>query len=502
MPVGNYPYQSTPSQVAGAGVTEQFLNTLGLFADAPQFRKTYYKRHNYHLGLYLMLKELGLMFPSKSPNTGHYEQDWIKQAFSPSAVTLGTTAGSTSTITLGTTDMYTPTISGTAVPFSFPKVGDIIEIPGTRIQFYVTAKNTGVNPHVLTVQPDASVTPSTAGVGGTAAFVVNGRYPIVTNANAAGSGPVAPTATKSIRYQNQFTIVKSQFTIDGSSITSQLPYEPIEGMPGSYVMQGMETEEILHYDRMSHALMFGQQLSGITVGPPTDPILTSLNLSGAVAAYNTPVKFTQGMIPYYNANGQIYNHTPGAVSLDDIDSYGVILERERVAAPVICSFDGFQYHNDVENSIKDYLDNTYFNYAKDALPDSSVLGGGDPMEYFVFFGFRAYHKGSFTYISRKQPEFTDPQGMGATGFGYPNYSVKIPMGSFTDTKTKESFPLFSGEYKELDGYSREIEIYKLGGAGPIQKTSPIDAMSFYWQSEIAFHGSSANQVIISKAINT
>jgi hypothetical protein len=264
---------------------------------------------------------------------------------------------------------------------------------------------------------------------------------------------------------------------------------------------GLDTIEKKHYDDINNALLFSQFLPGVTDGPPVSGANPTLSLTDPIINYGVQTKGTQGFVPYANANAQIYNHTPFSLTMDDADAYGVILERERPATDLIMGLCGLLYFNDIENVLKDYLDNTCFNYAAGSYFGDAVAMS-NPDDFFAYFGFYGFKKGSFRYLLRKMPEFTDPQGMGATGYGYPNYNIMVPMGSFTDGVQNVSFPLVSYEYKELGDYSREIEFWAVGGAGPIAKTSSIDGMQAYWRSEVAGHFGMGNQIILSKPINT
>ena len=499
VPAYNYATANSPANISG-GASESLFTAASLFADNPQLRRQFLRRHNYTIGFYIMLKELGLGFPLKNPITVHYEQDWLKQTFSPSVVSIPGGAGVAAVLTLSANDMYTPTLAGSGTQlFSYPQIGDVIELPATRVQVRISAKNEGVNPHTITVQPATAINLATAGAGATPAFAVAGRYAIFTNAFGEGTGQPQGRVERFIRYANTTHIVKSTLKITGSNMTNQLPFEPIEGMDGSYLILGADDEEKMHYDKINNALVFGQQTAGLTDGPAFSGTNPALLLPDGIVNYASPVKTTQGMVPFANANGQIYNHTPGSLTMDDFDAYGAIYERERVGSDLIIAMMGYSYYTDAENLLKDFLDNTCFNYAASNYFGSAVANS-DPNDFFAYFGFYGVKKNGFRYLFKKMPEFTDPMGGGATGYGYPNYNIMVPIGSFTDGVSGVNVPLVSYEYKELGNYSREIEFWTTGGAGPINKTSEVDGLNAFWRSEVAGHFGMGNQWLVSKPV--
>jgi len=477
MPAGPFTYPTSPT-VVSTQASQSLFTALELLRDVPQLRRQFMQRHSYRNNFYTILNEMGMGTPVKGPEYIHWEEDWIKNNFVVgSIITPATTPGTTMVIQLDSTSMYSTTISGASVALSFPKLYDIIEVPLTRIQAMVVNKDTVTNPaaHRLTLKP-IKATDNLLGQ-----VVAGGRYFITSNSFAEGMPGNSPDFFIPFRYVNNVQIVKSAFTETGSSMTNELPYEPIPGREGSFRLKGIENTEKLHRDRLSGALVFGQTIDNITQ-------------QSAQLDYATPAKGTQGMFDFAVNNGNNIEHIPGLYDIDQFYIFSEIFERERISGNSIMMSMGYRYYTELETVLKDYMNNTCFNYVKDSLPAGVV--GQNVEGYFLGLGFRGATIGRYNYIFKVFDEFSDVMGAGTTGYNYPDTCVATPIATMTNRWNKNSIPSFGYRYKELGGYNREWEFFNLGGAGPIQKTDDFDLMKSHFRSEIGFEASLGNQWVV------
>jgi hypothetical protein len=479
MALSPYVYPTTPTAFSTVA-TEALFTSLQLFAEFPDMRRQFMRRHNMYNSFYARLKEMGLGRPLKSPNTQHYEQDWIKNNFKVGSATVPGGAGATMVITLHAESMFTTSIMGQTVAFSYPIVGDIIEIKVSRVQAQIIAKDETVNPNTITVKPiqaaDSLVGAVTAG----------DRIFIVSNAFAEGTGQPKGRVERWFKYMNVPQIIKHSFVITGSAMTDEIPViQPIPGQTGSYLIIGTENEEMRHYDAISGALLFGQLSDNITDVPHG-------------VSYNAPVRTTEGMIEYASTRGNTYQHTKTGVVLADFDAYSAIMERERIQGDILLHMQGYRYGSALENALIDFVDTSCFEYVSRSFgPVGEALAGADPQDFFVHIGFKGIKKGGYYHLFTKMNEFNDIMGAGTTGYSYPDISVIAPLGVMRNKNWNEYIPTIGYDYKALGGYSREYETWKLGGAGLIQHTSDIDEMSVEIRSEISAHYALANQWIFS-----
>lgn len=458
-----FSYPANPNAVSATG-SEGFFTSLGLYADNPQMKKKLYEKHGYRKSLYLILDELGLGSPVKGPEFAHWEKDWFKQTFVVgSVITASTGAGTPVVIALKAESMLTKSIDGANVPFSFAQEQDIIEMPGTRNKAILTFKDTSVTPHRLTFKP--------IGNHDLAAFLVaDKRFFIATNAWAEGTGGAKSRLSVDSRWSNYTQIFKTKYAETGSSITNELPYEPIPGRMGAYLLRGTDEAQKFLYDQISGALIMGKKSATVTQSAPE-------------LGYDPVVKTTQGIIDYGVTEGTEINHTIGGVDIAHFDSVTEIMRRERINTNVITGWMGYNYRSELENTLTDWgvRDLTFF--ANKFKPEA--MNGSDPNDTFLWLGFSGVHKNGYNIVFNTLDDLDDPNGMGVDGYDYGHMGIFMPAATLKNKGDKRDISSLGFRYKELNGYSRKMELIQTGGAGPITtKTSAVDIMNSDFRSDI------------------
>lgn len=469
-----YSYSANPTGISATG-TEGLFTALQLYADNPQVKRKLYEKHGYRKSLYLILDQLGLGSPLKGPEFAHWEKDWFKQTFVIGSVVTPTGgAGNPIVIALKAESMLTKTISGVSVPFSFPQEQDIIEMPGTRQKAIVTAKNTSVSPHQLTIKPMSNFD--------MAAYVIaDARFFISSNAWAEGTGAAKSRLSVDSRWYNYTQIFKARYSETGSSLTNELPYEPIPGKMGSYLLRGTDEAEKFLYDQISGALISGIRSAYVAQ-------------DASELDYDPMVKTTQGMIDYGVTEGTDISHVIGGIDISHFDAVGEVMRRERVNSTTINGWMGYGYRSEIENTLVDYFLRDLSTYANKFKPE--VMNGTDPKDFFAWLGFSGLHKNGYDFIFNTLDELDDPQGMGVDAYNYSHLGMWMPAATLKNKGEKRDIPSIGFRYKALDGYSRKYELWTTGGAGPIRKTSAVDIMNSDFRADIGGEFALGSQWVI------
>lgn len=485
MAVPAYVYPTSPTAIAATS-SEQLYTALQYAQDNPQLRRQLMQRHNMQKNFYAMLKEMGLGSPVAGPTFSHYEEDWIQNNFQVgSVITDSGGAGQNVVIALSAASMYSNTQDGITVNFSYPAVNDIVKLPDSS-ECTIIAKDITTVPtaHRITLRPRLTTKVLTG------LFVANSRYWISTNSFGEGTFGAPPKLPLTYRFSGNTQIIKSAFVESGSAMTDKLPIVSMEGKEGSFsVVVGTPATEKLQMDRISKALLFGKQGDG--------NVTVTSDASGQTVINRT----TQGLDDFIEKKGTIYPFTAGSLTIDDIDGWGTIFNRERTGSKDILALVSYGLHTQIENTLKLYMNNTCFQYAKNNPAfGKDIFGSYDsPEDFFIWLGFSGFHKAGFNYLLRNVPELDEVMGAGTAGYNWNNQGWIVPIELFKNnnptTGASSMLPMCGYRYKELAGYNREWEIGMTGGAGTFPKTSSLDASALDIRSDIGGEWGLGNHMI-------
>lgn len=483
MPVAPYSYANQPSTVMGT-TSEGFVTGLGLIADVPQVRKKLLSRHGMEKTWYTMLKEMGLGTPVEGPVYAHWEEDWIINNFlAGTVITASTGPGTSIIVALDPSSMYTTTVTGYGTQgFSYPANWDIIKlVDGSEAQ--ITFKDETVTPHRLTIKPRLSTNDLAA------KLTAGNRYWITTNAFAEGTGGADPKEPRLYRQQNNPQIIKTAYSITGSAMTDRMPVVSVAGSDGGNYMMvvGTEATQKLHMDRISKALWFSVQGDGNV----------TQNMSSAQGR-PAPVRTTQGVDDYItNSGGNLLSYSYGNFAMPDFDNIGTILQRERAGTKTFIMPLAYGINNQIDNTLKTYMNNSNFAYATASGKVSSDMFNSftDKNDFFLWLGFDGVHKGGYTYLKRVQEELNEQMGAGTEGYNWSGVGYVLPIDFVQSKFDKDATASVGYRYKGLGGYDREMEQHYTGGAGLEPATSSIDAKFLDIRSEIGSEQALANLMI-------
>lgn len=101
----------------------------------------------------------------------------------------------------------------------------------------------------------------------------------------------------------------------------------------------------------------------------------------------------------------------------------------------------------------------------------------------VQLGFKSFTRGSYTFHKHGWKLLSDPTLLGAFGTSKPYKGAMVPMTQVVDAKTGTKAPALEMNYKETNGYSRELEHWVEGGGVLGFKTNDEDVAKFHYRSE-------------------
>lgn len=398
----------------------------------------------------------------------HFEDGLKNPTFHARALVAAPGTGNPMNITLAVADLD-------AANNFYPRLYDIVNFKGGQ-QGQIMSINVGTpSAPVLTIYPMKS----TAALPGVAA---GEEISIVSDAFSEGSGQPKGAVTEPWRYENDMQIIKETIGVTGTELTNQA-WVTIggNGTPVSYYNVDMTSVEYRLQLKGSGALLTGERSDGNRIDPTT----------------NRPILTTEGLIPYIRRTGNIKNYTPGAFAVTDFDAMAKTLDRE-YAGNVIASMLGIDFHNEIENSLYSYLQNTNVVFAKDmfnaALPNASLSGNDNSKGVNINFSYLL--KSERVFGLTRMAEFSNRQTLGITGSNYPKMGVFIPLGQKKNLSTGTLDDKIGVRVKALNGYNRKMEVWDVRGAGPGLKVSQFDEANTYYRMNIGAHFMAGNQFIL------
>lgn len=472
------------------GNADILLTQADFLRNNPYYLSTFFNNYGGYTTFAAKIRALGFAksVPVGTPTTEHYYGTRETRTFTiGSVVTASTGAGTSIVVALSAGDMKTITgADGVSRSYSRPREGEQVQF-GDLKNYKIIAKNKSVNPHQLTLRPMSNTTnPATVVVANAKAFII-----APTGAEATGQpGPVTNLYSK---YMNRFAIAKETALTSGTAMTSQSPLAAIDGQPRHWYLKDIGDATVRHEINKSKLILHGQLGNNVTqYSPDFDDNFTDQSTEGFIEH-----ALTAGEVMEY-ANLEGYD-------LDEFDEVAAFYRRRMIASRDIMVWQGANVQSRMENVLVDFLaDKSFQSYVSSSYMKNSIKyftdEGLSADDAFVSLGFRGLRKQGYNFLFSALNELNDIEGGGADGFDYPSYAFFMPMGSTRDAKSKASLPYFQFEHRgQTDGgYQREDEVWRTGGAGPIQKTDQFDVMRSYFRSEIALHIANGDMIVVQR----
>ena len=287
------------------------------------------------------------------------------------------------------------------------------------------------------------------------------------------SQPGAFQETSPTLRTNPYMIVKDTFHVNGSQATN-IGWVNVGNGDYRWFIHGEQETRARFMDKREMMMLFAE----VTNSAAGDADLTdadALNVAGSEGYFAAVA--ARGI----NVANATANPIDSFAELDDI-----IIELDKQGAP------------------SEYA--CYLNRAQDLAFDNMLASGvatgttaglagqfgafNNDADMAVQLGFKSFTRGGYTFHKHDWKLLNDPTLLGAST----NYvGAMIPMAQVVDARTGVAAPALELNYKETNGYSREMEHWVTGGGVLGYATDGDDVAKFHYRSEIALVTRAANQ---------
>ena len=333
---------------------------------------------------------------------------------------------------------------------------------------------------VVTDQDTSGTTFTVARLDGTAAndfdIATAGKAAIVGNIYAQGSGqPSEFYQTEVVKRTNPFFITKETYHVTGSQATNIGWINIGNGDYRWYVKGEMDTRK--RFMNQREMMMLLGQKGDINV-PDGDTTTGIAGSEGYFAAVEDRGITTTGT----------FGDGAGFADIDEI-----IFELDKQGAPA-------EYAMYVDTATSLAIDDML------AAGIATQTTAGLPGQFGAFqnsadmavnLGFKSFTRGSYTFHKHGWKLLSDPTLLGAFGTK-PYKGAMVPMTQVADAKTGVKAPALEMNYKEVNGYNRELEHWVEGGGVLGFATNDQDVAKFHYRSEANLITRAANQHIVLK----
>jgi hypothetical protein len=442
-------------------------NTMsGLDIYEPEVNAKLMRAHS-HQGAdwFLSLQMMGNEKPVSQEEYYDWEEGWIWETFKVRANVAAAGAGNQIVVVIAAANV-------TADYKFFPQANDVVLFANQVTGFVVSVdKTTTPSAPALTIVPN--------NIGSNIGALAAGDE-IVVYSNSWGEGASQPAGrvTKPTMRTGHLTSVRTSLDVTGTEMTNATKIKVLDGTGVNFLgWYGLERQVYLDF---RHSGSISRKLLVDELTTNTSKVLDATSTAGNAVAYGT-----EGLIPAMNARAIPYPKASGALTVDDFLAMDLALTKEYNTGNVVALCGNKRMQN-----INKVLLAANYSTGIDLTVGSGVVGDAvtdetTPIGRAMAIGFKSIDTGVRTWHFKNMMEFNDPKGLGAVGFPYPDMMAVFPTGMTTDAKDRSKMIPFSGVvYKKLGDYSRRMEIWTGGAAGPGPKVGPIDVHNDWMRSSI------------------
>ena len=281
------------------------------------------------------------------------------------------------------------------------------------------------------------------------------------------------------KLNNSYNIVKDMYQVTGSAATN-IGYVNIGNGDYRWYIKGEQETRARFMDKREMMMLFSAKQNqndqaGTTISGLPGDIPGSEGYFAAVAA--------RGITATGDSTTRIFDE------LASIDNILIELDKEGAPAEYAMYLD-----RRTSLDIDDMLANGVATQNTAGLPGQFGAFNNDA-DLAVKLGFKSFTRGGYTFHKHDWKLMNDPQLVG--GMTAAEYrGAMIPMASYVDPNSGVSAPALEMVYKEVNGYSRELEHWVTGGAVIGNKTDDSDIAKFHYRSECQLVTRAANQHVV------
>jgi hypothetical protein len=381
-------------------------------------------------------------------------QWWEETRLHPKQAFSGATADIASTATTGV-------LTYASGEGNIIRVNDVILL-NNEIRAIVTA----VTPTAGTTASGTFTFKTLADAVGTAiASTATGSVPVIGNLFAQGTDQQDMYVQSNVvKRTNKYMILKEVYKVNGSQATN-IGWINYNGDYRWYVKSEADTRQRF-LDKREMMMLLGQAASN------------SIDINGGIDG-------SEGYFDAIENRGIVQGSAISA--LTDID--GIILELDKQGAPAEYAM---YVNRSTDLAIDDLLATNIT--AASALTAPANFGTfANAKDMMLNLGFKSFNRGSYTFHKTSWKLLNEPTLLSGSKFK----GVMIPVSSVVDPKTGERAPALEMNYKNTNGYSREMEHWMTGSILGVTNSN-VDELQFNYRSECNLVTRAANQHVLIK----
>lgn len=274
-----------------------------------------------------------------------------------------------------------------------------------------------------------------------------------------------------IKRTNAYSIIKEVFKVTGSQATN-IGWINVGNGDYRYYVKGEMDTRARFLDKREMILLLGLSI-------PSTSTISTTNIGGLPTAgegYFSAIE-NRGIVQ----SGQIDNFTEMDILIAELDKQGATPEYA-------------MYVNTAQDLALDDMVASLNGAAGFASSTIGVNAFGGKVNEAAMLGFKSFSRGSYTFHKHGWKLLNDPTLLSGSKY----LGAMIPMTTVVDPKTGNRAAALELNYKDSNGYSREMEHWMTGSILGVANTNE-DSLQFNYRSECALVTRAANQHILIKA---
>jgi hypothetical protein len=411
-----------------------------------------------------LIRSMGFEQPVANDAYGHFEENHIHEVIHSRDIEAQPAVGDDMVFTLDTQDLD-------ANNNFYLRLYDVIMFPNEVTGIVTDIDVTDPDEPDITVELNDSADQFPALTAGE-------ELVIISNAFSEGSGQPEGAVSGTWEYSNCAQIIKETIGYTGTEMVNQTWFDVTskgQSIPAFYFKGQIDIDYRMAL-KIDGALLWQKT----TTNTITDPVT------------GRAIKTTEGLIPYIRRVGNEQSYTAGAFDVDEFDELSNTLDRE-FAGNYILGLLGIQLHQDIENSLVDYFQNTNITFAKQTTNDvlfnkNEALGASVNFTYLT--------KSERTFLMKRMGVFNNRKLAGADGYNAPKMGVWLPINKKKDPVSGNMVDSIGTRYRALGKYSRRMEVWQVGGAGEGLKVTEFDTRNTYQRCHVGSHFRGGNQFVL------
>lgn len=421
-----------------------------------------------------------VMAPAAQTTYSHWEENFIHEMGTAQAATAPSSG--TSEVLFTVAAGYLDANGSTVL-----RAGDIILFAKNKQQCLVSATSAAAisGSTVTSNADDVKLIPYNAwSFTATADDAVEFTFSVIGRENVEGGDTPSEYLTPTrFEYTNNVTIIDEAYAATGSEMTNQV-WTLVQGVGGKQGYVWHYKGELDTRNRFENY----REIIGM-VGKKATGTLASRGYRG-----------TRGYLTDLETYAPSFqdNFSTNAPTVADLRLMAKNINRYR-GAKKNAFYAGIDLYNIIETEIAQTIGFYAGNDSGTPVKGGSNYGSitNSATDNFVNLGFNRFQVSNHEFYMKAYDLFNHPKLLGASAAvgGAMNYSywgMVMPMTVVPDAKSNELLPSLRVRYKEMEGYSREMEHWLTGAVNGVY-TNKTDKLEFNYRSEIGYEGVALNR---------